>query len=205
MVNASDPKSIHSGALPEARPLDIATLGKARGLLDNASSATAHGDHKDAIGYVRQALDLLGAEAVRVGAVGSVSVTRQATTADIAAGQAGTQLPIVRGSRGFGSSSDAMADPLVAAKERLAQWLVAEPGRTWEHGTDDGEKTPLSTYVAHLYHVTSEGPDLEESGTGPDLASAPVPPRAIGPISPSRRRAGRPSLHSTNRIRWFRA
>ena len=160
MISPSDPKSIHSGELPEARPLDVSTLGKARGLLDNASSATAHGDHKDAIGYVRQALDLLGAEAVRVGAVGSVSITRQATTADLLAANEECKRRVAAG------------DALVAAKERLAQWLVAEPGRTWEHGTDDGEKTPLSTYVAHLYHVTSEGPDLEESGTGPDLASA---------------------------------
>ena len=101
----SDPRAVHRGDLPEARPLDITTIGKARGLLDNASSATAHGDHKDAIGYARQALDLL---------VGAVS----------------GQLPIRRGTSGFGSSSEAKVDPLVAAKERLAQWLVAEPGRT---------------------------------------------------------------------------
>ena len=167
MTDISDPKAVHRGDLPEARPLDITTIGKARGLLDNASSATAHGDHKDATGYVRQALDLLAAEAVRVGAVGSVAVTRQATTADIAAGQAGTQLPIVRGSRGFGSSSDAMADPLVAAKERLAQWLVAEPGRTWDH---DGPLTARGGFGVQLYErFTSQRREWVE---GRDLASA---------------------------------
>ena len=141
-MNASDPKSIHSGALPEARPLDIATLGKARGLLDNASSATAHGDHKDAIGYVRQALDLLAAEV-------------------------SGQLAIVRGSRGFGSSSDAKADPLVAAKERLSAWLVAEPGRTWDH---DGPLTERGGFGVHLYERFNSR--MREWVEAPSLASA---------------------------------
>ena len=115
-------------------PLDIATIGKARGLLDNASSATAHGDHKDAIGYARQALDLLGKEVVRVTHTGpaGVGVTR-------------------------------VADPLVAARERLGVWVTAEPGRSW----DDGDGFVGLYLDADNWH---RAPD--HVGKGHDRASA---------------------------------
>ena len=164
----SDPRAVHRGDLPEARPLDITTIGKARGLLDNASSATAHGDHKDAIGYVRQALDLLGAEAVRVGAVGSVSVTRQATTADLMNSRA--EYASAPGPLGCVRVAPER-DPLVAARERLGVWLAAEPGRAWDY-----EDRPFGT-DCHVVTLTSseEQRDIRRHDArevGADLASA---------------------------------
>ena len=127
-------------------PLDISTIGKARGLLDNASSATAHGDHKDAIGYARQALDLLASEV-------------------------SGQLPIRRGTNGFGSSSEAKADPLVAAKERLGAWLAVEPSRVWHYGEVYGGHGNLARVEATLRRSTESGYE-HYHGEGDDLASA---------------------------------
>jgi hypothetical protein len=102
-------------------PLDVSTLGTIIGKLQNAASATAHGLHEDARDDAKRAGELL------IGMLGWYVMT---------------QLPIVRGSRGFGSSSGAKEpDPLVAAKERLGAWLSAEPCRSWDREGDAPDVT----------------------------------------------------------------
>ena len=133
------------------RPLDVSTLGTIIGKLQNASSATAHGLHEDARDDAKRAGELL------IGMLGWY---------------VGTQAPIVRGSRGFGSSSDAKADPLVAAKERLGIWLSAETGRTWDNGADADE----TSWDVTLYEANDD--DAHEPlrvaarGEGGSLADA---------------------------------
>ncbi len=139
MVTPSDPKAPHRGELPERPRIDAALLGMVVAVLEHAHYYAVRDQQEDALRDMREALETLGREVVRVTHTGSpgVGVTR-------------------------------VADPLVAARERLGCWLAAETDRSWWHHVHSG-----GTHSVLLTTTDREREDgTGATGIGPDLASA---------------------------------